>query len=220
MTETEVKNHTLALDIKKASGYDCLSTRLIRDASNFISTPLCHIFNMSLQEGKFPNALKIAKVTPIYKKGSKDAPGNYRPISVLPVIGKIFEKIVNKQLMDFLEVNNMLEPHQYGFRKKYSTKLSVVNLCNALLKSLDEGKITIGIFIDFQKAFDTINHDILIRKLSHYGIRGTALQWFANYLFNRFQFVKYREVHSSYKEISCGVPQGSVLGPSLFLIYM
>ena len=101
-------------------------------------------------------------MTPIYKKGSKDTPGNYRPISVLPVIGKIFEKIVNKQLMNFLEVNNVLQQHQYGFRKKYSTKLSVVNLCKAILKSVDEGKVTIGVFIDFKKAFDTINHDILI----------------------------------------------------------
>lgn len=162
VTNTEVMNHILALDVKKASGYDNMSTRLIRDACNFISTPLCHIFNLSLQEGKFPDTLKIAKVTPIYKKGSKDTPGNYRPISVLPVIGKIFEKIVNKQLMNFLEVNNVLQQHQYGFRKKYSTKLSVVNLCNAILKSVDEGKVTIGVFIDFKKAFDTINHDILI----------------------------------------------------------
>ena len=107
VTDTEIKNHILALDVKQACGYDNMSSLLIKDASNFISAPLCHIFNKSLQEGKFPNALKIAKVTPIYKKGSKDVPGNYRPISVLPVLGKIFEKIVNKRLMEFLEVNKI-----------------------------------------------------------------------------------------------------------------
>ena len=118
--------------------------------------------------------------------------------------------------MEFLEVNNVLQQHQYGFRKKYSTKLSVVNLCNAILKSVDEGKITLGVFIDFQKAFDTINHDILIRKMSHYGICGIALKWFADYLSDRFQFIKYRETMSPHMKISCGVPQGSVLGPNSF----
>ena len=120
--------------------------------------------------------------------------------------------------MEFLKVNNVLQQHQYGFRKEYSTKLSVVNLCNAILKSVDEGKITLGVFIDFQKAFDTINHDILIRKLSHYGICGIALKWFADYLSDRFQFIKYRETMSPHMKISRGVPQGSVLGPTLFLI--
>ena len=120
------------------------------DASNFISAQLCHIFNKSLQEGKFPNALKIAKVTPIYKKGSKDVPGNYMPISVLPLLlGKIFEKIVNKRLMEFLEVNNVLQQHQYGFRKKYSTKLSVVNLYTMWCKGKKVQKC-------FQKGIDHI----------------------------------------------------------------
>ena len=143
---------------------------------------MSYIFNLSLETGSVPNEMKIAKVTPLHKKGSKEDPGNYRPISVLPVIGKIVEKLVNGRLIQLLEANDALYSHQYGFRKKYSTKLSLINLTNATLKSIDEGKVTLGIFIDFKKAFDTINHDVLLGKLSNYGIRGLPLQWFQNYL--------------------------------------
>ena len=146
---------------------------------------------MSLKTGTFPEALKVAKVTPIYKKGPKTDPGNYRPISVLPIIGKVFEKVVNNRLVEFLELNNILSKDQYEFRKKYSTKLSLINLVNTLLTSIDEGKITLGIFIDFKKAFDTINHDILLNKMSHCGIRGIPLKWFSDYLSNRSQLLCY-----------------------------
>ena len=170
MTEEEVMDLLCSLDIKKSHGYDNLPARLLIDAASFICKPLTYIFNLSLETGTFPEALKVAKVTPIYKKGPKTDPGNYRPISVLPIIGKVFEKVVNNRLVEFLELNNILSKDQYGFRKKYSTKLSLINLVNTLLTSIDEGKITLGIFIDLKKAFDTINHDILLNKMSHYAM--------------------------------------------------
>ena len=208
------------MDLSKSPGYDNLPARLLSGAANSISKHLCHIFNLSFEQGKFPTALKVAKVTPLFKKGSTDIPGNYRPISVLPLISKILEKIVNKQLKYYLEKKGILYKHQYGFRSKYSTKLSLIHLINNLIHQIDSGKASIGIVIDFAKAFDTINHDILLRKMEHYGIRGLPNQWFENYLYDRSQFVYSTGISSQRLPILCGVPQGSVLGPTLFLLYI
>ena len=147
--------------------------------------------NLSFSTGIFPDKLKMARVVPIFKKGDKSIPGNYRPISILPIISKLFEKLVNNRIVNFLERNEILYNHQYGFRHGYNTKLSLINLINQITKYTDEGRITVGVFIDFAKAFDTINHTILLKKLEHYGIRGIALEWFRNYLKNRQQFVQY-----------------------------
>ena len=185
-----------------------------------ICTPLQHIFNLSFSTGQHPDILKISKTIPIYKKGSRLSVSNYRPISLLSNLNKILEKLVHNRVYKFLEDFQCIYSLQFGFRKKHSTNHALIDITETIRQALDDKKHVCGVFVDLQKAFDTVNHDILISKLDHYGIRGTANNWFASYLKNRSQFVSILGYESSTKPINHGVPQGSVLGPLLFLMYI
>ena len=145
---------------------------------------------------------------------------NYRPISVLPIFSKIFEKVVYNRLITYFNKYDILFKNQYGFRKGHSTSLALHHLFDNITKAIDQKEYTIAVFIDLSNAFDMVNHEILINKLKHYGIRGLSLDWIKSYFGNRQQYVEYNGAYSSYNSIKCGVPQGSILGPLLFLIYI
>ena len=181
-----------------------------------ICNPLNQISNLSLSTGQHPDILKISKTIPIYKKGSRLLVSNYRPISLLSNINKIIEKIVFTRLCNFLEKHKCLYDLQFGFRTKHSTNHALIDITENIRQSLDNKHIACGIFVDLQKAFDIVNHDILIKKLSHYGIRGIANNWISSYLRQRSQFVTILGFNSKTKNIKHGVPQGSVLGPYYF----
>ena len=170
--------------------------------------------------GVFPSVLKTAKVVPVFKKDSKLNYSNYRPISLLSSIEKILEKLMYKRLYAFLDYNNIIYDLQFGFRQQYSTSHALINITENIRKALDDGNIGCGVFVDLQKAFDTVDHQILLAKLNHYGIRGVSNDWFKSYLSNRNQYVSINGYESGLAAINCGVPQGSVLGPLLFLLYI
>ena len=191
---------------------------LLKIIADLIIAPLCKIINNSFSSGIFPEALKLCKVIPIHKCESTLEPNNYRPISLLSIFDKIIEKLMHKQLYGFLNENNILFENQFGFRKNNSTSFALMQITETIKESIDNKKYGCGIFIDLRKAFDTVNHEILLRKLDHYGIRGTALTWYKSYLSNRKQYVFHNGESSQYQTIRSGVPLGSVLGPLLFLI--
>ena len=194
--------------------------KLIKGASASLAKPLSLIINQSLSTGIFPDKLKIAKVVPIYKKDDSTLIDNYRPISLLPVMSKIFEKVVYGQIYDYLISNLLLYKSQHGFQKLHSTETATLEFLDRIYNNLDAGETPISVFLDLSKAFDTLDHSILLKKLDYYGIRGIPLKWFQSYLSGRTQFVDYDGICSTALPITTGVPQGSILGPLLFLIYI
>ena len=201
-------------------GHDGISSELLKIITGDISKCITLIINQSLHSGIFPDKLKIAKVTPIHKKGDIKLITNFRPISVLPVISKIFETVICDQLSHYLESNNLLCPQQYGFTKNSSTELAALKVIDRLLNQLNKHKIPINLYLDLAKASDSLNHDILLDKLAYYGVQNKAKDLLESYLSNRKQFVQIGEIVSKIKPISMGVPQGSVIGPLLLNIFI
>ena len=219
-TERELKIILMSFKGGKAPGHDHIPMHLVKNSFDIISKPLMHLINLSLEKGIFPNNLKTAKIIPIFKAGDVDIFTNYRPISILSSFSKIYEKIMYNRLLDFIERFEILYSLQFGFRTKHSTNHALTHLINKIATDIDQNKISIGVFLDLSKAFDTLNRDILFSKLENYGIRGVALNWIKSYFQNRKQYVQYHNVTSSHLITQCGVPQGSILGPLFFILYI
>ena len=220
VNEKEIYNELKNLKRKKAQGLDDIPPGLLKDAASLIAKPLTYVINMSLTEGVVPKDWKAAKVTPLHKSGPSAEIENYRPISVLPALSKILERIVHRQLLRYLESNRLLVNYQFGFRQKMSTELAVTFLTDYIRKQADSGNLTGAIYIDFSKAFDTISHSVLLNKLPRYGITDGELVWFTDYLFLREQSVEINGTISDAFPVYTGVPQGSILGPLLFLLHI
>ena len=221
---TTVLKFLKSMPANKATGLDGLPARLLKAGAEEIHAPLTYIVNLSLQTGVFPAEWKVARVSPIYKAGDKSDVGNYRPVSILPVISKLLEKVVHDQLYQSLASRNILSEWQSGFRPGHSTAMAATYLSDTILTGMDgkQGgkKLTGVLFLDLKKAFDTVDHATLLEKLERYGVRGTALNWFTSYLSERKQVVSIGDAVSEQQGIDFGVPQGSILGPLLFSLYI
>ena len=219
ITPGYVLKHLNRLKRNKATGIDSLPPNLLKDCAEEIAGPLAHIINLSLMTSTVPSIWKAAKVNPIYKSGNVDLVENYRPISILPTLSKLLERAVHDQLYSFLEDNRLLSDYQFGFRKRRSTKLAATLLCDSVRKGFEGGLLVGCLFLDLAKAFDTMGHSLIIEKLMLHGVSGPELAWVTDYLFNRTQTVDIDNHLSSKETIHSGVPQGSILGPLLFIVF-
>ena len=200
---------------------DGIGTRLLKAGAPVISIFLTSLFNASLARGYVPRCWKTKRVSPIFKSGDKTDPNNFRPISILPIPMKIFEKLVHQQIATFISNNSFLNNRQSGFRKLFSTNTAVVDVSDEILCQLDQKKFVCAVLIDLKKAFDRVDHKILLKKLWCYGIRNVSFEWFESYLSDRWQLTSINNTESDLlQEDVYGVPQGSVLGPLLFLLYI
>ena len=216
----ELRDAIGKLKNSKSFGDDNISSFFLKLALPYIAKSLLKIFNTSLETGKFPDSWKTARVAPIFKDGDKSLRSNYRPISVLPVVSRLFEKLVFNQLYKYLDSNGLLSNGQSGFRSLFSTLTCLLKTTDEWYDGFDNGYMIGSVFIDLRKAFDTVNHEILCQKLEHYGVGDRNLSWFQSYLSSRKQFCRVNGIDSKTERIEVGVPQGSCLGPLLFLIYI
>ena len=204
----------------KATGIHGIPNRALKDSAEIIAPSLTDIFNLSLASKVFPDDLKVGKIAPVHKSGDKDQLNNYRPISVLPTVVRVFEKIIYGQLYEYFMTNKLLGNQQFGFRSLHSTALALGKSTSNWWLSMDKGNMNSVIFLDIKKAFDTVDHEILLNKLNCYGVSDEELLFFASYLQNRSQCCSINGYQSNLKEVICGVSQGSIFGPLLFIIYM
>ena len=199
---------------------NCISSTLLKDCISSIALPLLHIFNLSFDMGIFPSQLKLSRVTPVFKKGSKTTLSNYRPISSTNPLDFFLEKLMYSRMMSYINKFEILFDGQFGFRKNFSTAMAVLDVTNMIQNELYANNYVLGVFMDLQKAFDTLDFKILLSKLEHYGFRGLSYSWFKSYLEGRSQFTVINGHDSPLRLVTCGIPQGTVLGPLLFLLFI